>query len=157
MRLVCPRCAAAYEVPPTLLGGRRAVRCARCGTEWVEHAEGPGEPEAMSTGPAEAPVAAEARAAVPLGVSARPRPSASRNGAIALRLAWAASVLALAVGTWEAVAWRGGVMRAWPPSQRLYAALGLARDHAAGSAPAPPPSSRFPRGKEETGVVKEGG
>jgi predicted Zn finger-like uncharacterized protein len=34
MRIVCPSCSAAYEVPDSMLGGRKAVRCARCGDEW---------------------------------------------------------------------------------------------------------------------------
>ena len=29
MRIVCPSCSAAYEVPDGLLTGRKAVRCAR--------------------------------------------------------------------------------------------------------------------------------
>jgi len=29
---------------------------------------------------------------------------------------------------WAAVAWRGDVMNAWPPSERLYMALGLPAD-----------------------------
>jgi hypothetical protein len=43
----------------------------------------------------------------------------------ALIAAWAVSI-ALVVGmAWAAVAWRGEVMHAWPPSERIYAALGL--------------------------------
>jgi hypothetical protein len=29
---------------------------------------------------------------------------------------------------WAAVAWRGDIMRAWPPSERIYAVLGLPAD-----------------------------
>ena len=39
--------------------------------------------------------------------------------------AWAASLVALLVLGWVAYEWRGNVMAAWPPSERLYAALGL--------------------------------
>ncbi len=36
MRIVCPSCQAAYEVPDKLLAGSpRKVRCARCGGDWV--------------------------------------------------------------------------------------------------------------------------
>lgn len=36
MRIVCPSCQAAYEVPDKLLGSSpRKVRCARCGGSWV--------------------------------------------------------------------------------------------------------------------------
>lgn len=35
MRIVCPACEAVYEVPDSLLGKPRPLRCARCGHEWV--------------------------------------------------------------------------------------------------------------------------
>jgi len=39
MRITCPRCEAAYEVPETMLSSglsaRRSVRCARCGARWA--------------------------------------------------------------------------------------------------------------------------
>lgn len=36
MRIACPNCAAAYEVPDRLLAsGPRALRCARCGQTWT--------------------------------------------------------------------------------------------------------------------------
>lgn len=39
MRIVCPSCQAAYEVPEKLLSGApRKVRCARCGDAWVPEA-----------------------------------------------------------------------------------------------------------------------
>jgi predicted Zn finger-like uncharacterized protein len=35
MRVACPSCSAAYEVPDQMLGPtQRLLRCARCGTEW---------------------------------------------------------------------------------------------------------------------------
>ena len=46
MRIVCPNCHAAYEVPESLVTGGKAVRCARCGTEWTPAAEAPPPPEA---------------------------------------------------------------------------------------------------------------
>ena len=46
----------------------------------------------------------------------------SRHGAM---IAWIFSVVLLAVIGWAAVAWRTEVMAAWPPSERLYVALGL--------------------------------
>ncbi len=39
---------------------------------------------------------------------------------------WAISLALLAALGWSGVRWRTDVMRAWPPSERLYAALGLA-------------------------------
>jgi predicted Zn finger-like uncharacterized protein len=36
MRLVCPECTAAYDVPDGMVGGApRRVRCARCSHEWI--------------------------------------------------------------------------------------------------------------------------
>lgn len=44
MRITCPNCSATYEVPAAVLGATpRAVRCARCETEWTpaEYADMP--------------------------------------------------------------------------------------------------------------------
>lgn len=36
MRISCPSCSAAYEIPDHVLGkAGRTLRCARCGTEWA--------------------------------------------------------------------------------------------------------------------------
>jgi predicted Zn finger-like uncharacterized protein len=35
MKIVCPSCAATYEVPESVVASKRAVRCARCGGDWV--------------------------------------------------------------------------------------------------------------------------
>ena len=48
---------------------------------------------------------------------------------VALRIAWAASIVAVLVLGWGAYAWRAAIMEAWPASIRLYAALGLTGDH----------------------------
>src|SRR3974390_1113749 len=39
MRIDCPSCQAAYDVPDRLLSAGRTVRCARCGGEWTPHPE----------------------------------------------------------------------------------------------------------------------
>ncbi len=40
MRIVCPNCAAAYDVPDQVLAGPpRAFRCARCAREWTPNAQ----------------------------------------------------------------------------------------------------------------------
>ncbi|MCX7377561.1 MAG: zinc-ribbon domain-containing protein [Alphaproteobacteria bacterium] len=40
MRILCPSCQAAYEVPDKLLSsGPRKVRCAKCGGDWMAEAE----------------------------------------------------------------------------------------------------------------------
>jgi predicted Zn finger-like uncharacterized protein len=69
MRIVCPSCQAAYEVPDKLLSsGSRKVRCARCGADWMAEAEPEPAIEAM-----EPPPPAEPRAlAAPLPEEAEP-------------------------------------------------------------------------------------
>jgi|SRR6185437_8973134 len=53
MRIVCPACSAAYEVPAALLGTPRPARCARCGNEWLPEAAA--EPGAAEGHPTAAP------------------------------------------------------------------------------------------------------
>jgi hypothetical protein len=48
---------------------------------------------------------------------------------MALRIAWAASVVIVLLLGWGAYAERTMIMQIWPPSIRLYAALGLAAEH----------------------------
>ena len=50
---------------------------------------------------------------------------APRSRGWGLAVAWAASVSLLLLLAAAAVHWRTDVMAAWPPSERLYAALGL--------------------------------
>jgi predicted Zn finger-like uncharacterized protein len=140
MRIVCPSCRAAYEVPDTLLAGGKAVRCAKCGAEWTPPSVTPASPP-QPPPPAAPPEEAEAPARIEPRLSAfRPRSVDSlddarppprddeiefaprRRGAL---IAWLLSLLVLAALIWAAFAFRGAVMGAWPPSTRLYAALGL--------------------------------
>lgn len=181
MRIVCPACDAAYDVPDAMLaGGPRVVRCAKCGREWTPSAipgAAPGaamgatsvaplppdEPEfdtdaefapmrarpPLATEPvANGPVAngqvangpdplgrheprlnplrprADGRASARLGTPPPPDLPPARGGARAI-VAWALSILVLAAAGGAAVAWRSQVMTAWPPSERVFAALGL--------------------------------
>ncbi len=135
MRIVCPACAAGYEVPAERLAPGRTVRCARCGVDWTpvpaepEPAESPLPESAASPLPAPAApdVPREPAAPPPIATDASlAGPALARGGGVALRLAWALSVLALLAAAWGAYAGRGAVMQAWPPSVRAYAAIGLA-------------------------------
>jgi predicted Zn finger-like uncharacterized protein len=138
MRIVCPSCAAAYDVPEGLLSGRNAVRCARCATEWQ-----PTRPE-----PAPIPVAARRdpptpprpipdarlrpppRPADPAAPKAIDRlmatPQRRQRAGLALSIAWLGSILLVAALLGAGYVERAQVMAVWPPSIRLYAALGLA-------------------------------
>ena len=125
MRIVCPACTATYNVPEVRLAPGRAVRCARCGTDWM-----PLGVEAPPLQPA-----GETLPSVPEPVVAPPpSPAATarsrRADAVALA-GWAVSLALLAALGWGGVRWRDNVMHAWPPSERLYAALGLVPDQAA--------------------------
>jgi hypothetical protein len=57
--------------------------------------------------------------------------SLPRTGS-SLWIAWAASLVVLLLLGWGGITWRADLMRVWPPSARLYEALGLA--------PAAPPA-----------------
>ncbi len=141
MRIVCPSCQAAYEVPESLAAGGKAVRCARCGTEWTPHPAAPPPPRAVveeppaPPPPEETPLHIEPRLAGyrPRSVDTvdddRPPP---RDDEIELAprgrgawIGWLISLLVLAALLWAAFAFRGQVIGAWPPSARLYAVLGL--------------------------------
>ncbi len=140
MRITCPSCAAEYEVPGPLAPGR-AVRCARCGHQWPPAAPELASPEPARPEPAmepePEPVPWPAPAPEPpapeLPVTAPPvtappsrRPLALRvpPGA-ALALAWLGSAMLIAALVMAALVFRKPVMHAWPPSIRLFAALGL--------------------------------
>jgi predicted Zn finger-like uncharacterized protein len=129
MQIVCPDCTAAYEVPMTLLKPGQTVRCARCAREWVPSAVAPFEP---MVAPTMAATAAAAPDWEPDGIPPAPwsppvrSPTARAN--VVLRLAWAASIVAVLVMGWGAYAGRATIMQVWPASIRLYAALGLTVD-----------------------------
>jgi predicted Zn finger-like uncharacterized protein len=169
MRIACPFCSAAYDVPETLIRDRRTVRCAQCFREWSVGpvAGGPGRdlPQVQAAAEASAPKeppplpvpqAAPAAAvtlltqpppALAATAKADPRPppvqppdpgvyqptaterliteSDPPQPGPPVWAAWAASIALLFLLCWAAYAWRSDVMDVWPPSQRLYAALGL--------------------------------
>ncbi len=147
MRITCPTCDAAYDVPDARIAGGRAVRCARCGSDWVPLADTAPPPQALPLPADAAPsqtvqAASVAAVAVPAATTlafpaamppptapalpSSPAPARARPGPPIL-LAWAASFLLLGFLVWAGIAWRAGIMHAWPPSERLYAALGLLR------------------------------
>ena len=140
MRITCPACASVYDVPDSRIVPGRAVRCARCGTDWAPQVEAVPVLDAvpamvLKVAPAPERVEEEPPTAVPIAVVVPveatnapipPPPRRSRRGVLAL--AWVASFAVLGAAGASAVRWRAGVMQAWPPSERLYAALGLLPD-----------------------------
>ncbi len=158
MRIDCPACAAAYDVPASVVAAPRTLRCARCGTDFVAPPSPapalptPALPKSALPAPALHASAAPgsepppAQAAVPQGVANPPAmraadterlahsdmaeaeaPPAGGGRVAAVLAAWALSLALLAGGAWAGVARRDAVMRSFPASNRLYAALGYVR------------------------------
>jgi predicted Zn finger-like uncharacterized protein len=67
MRIACPTCAAAYDVPDAMLAsGPRLLRCARCGNQFTGALPGPeAAPEPRPEPPSPAPPSSEAAAPEP--------------------------------------------------------------------------------------------
>ena len=121
MRIVCPSCHAAYDVPDQVVARRRKLRCARCAADFT----GAGSEPAVQPRPApvqtpEAPrvLAAEPPPAAIMDTAKQPAPdkppAASQPGP-----AWWQG--------WSAATWRAPITRAWPASARVYAALRYAK------------------------------
>ncbi len=150
MRIDCPSCGASYDVPDAKLAGRKTVRCVRCGHQWSPGpVTAPGDPPPADPPPPEPrpdvdrrdsdrrdsdrhdPEWADRGRAQTVADAGRSRlasPATPSSGGFGLRLAWAASGLVLAMALAAAFIWRAEVVRAWPPSLRVYAALGLAQN-----------------------------
>ncbi len=146
MRVVCPSCDAAYDVPERLLGqAPRRLRCKRCGHEWLldPTAGTPSGIDISTSTPTDlgfaAPAApADMERAVPLTLRrddaerralhaafAAPRtPEPKRRGNAAV-VGWALTAIVLAGAVYLAITRRDAIMAAWPPSQRVYAILGV--------------------------------
>ena len=146
MRIACPACAAAYEVPDRLLAGpARTLRCSRCGTEFAlpraEAREPVAPPPAEAAPPEPSPpppaVAPEPPipAAPPPAAAPRPEPRPEPRAfaqpvpepaSPALLRAWVATIAVVLAVIVALLVFRAEVMAAWPASRRLFAALGLA-------------------------------
>jgi len=128
MRIECPSCEIAYDVPEERLRGRK-LRCAGCGNSWVPlpAAQSTPVPEPVPPPAPPAPVSTPA-ALVPPTTFPRmlpsPLPSPRRRPKRVL-LGWVVTILLCAGGGFAAFHFRPAVMHAWPPSIRIYRALGL--------------------------------
>ena len=115
MRIICPSCAAEYEVMASHLKPGRLVRCANCGGEWlpvheVEEAAPPPavmepEPEPFAPPPV---VTAMDR----LAQTAPVQSAVSR----ALIGAWILAFVIMIGAATSVVVWRREVIRTWPAS-----------------------------------------
>ena len=154
MRIACPVCAATYDVPDQMLASERKVRCGKCGHQWVPAMAAvdsraapppplPPEPEPPLPQPEPRPVVRERIADLPRAPANPPplaidritdssygvpetavAPAAPRRRT-GVWVGWIVSIVIWALVVWAAYHYRADIMAAWPPSQRLYAALGL--------------------------------
>lgn len=133
MRIACPTCSTAYDVPERLLAdSARRLRCSRCGAEF-ELPAAPA-PAAASAPPAVAPEPAPPPPPMPPPdplpmIEAWERLSIEVEEAAASRAlvrAWVASIAIVVGGAVALVLMRERVMEAWPPAARLFSAIGLA-------------------------------
>jgi predicted Zn finger-like uncharacterized protein len=129
MRIVCPSCSAAYDVPEARLRPGRVVRCTRCGKEWspVPKKDEIAFPEpygghSSSHHPPSLP---------PSGPTAMDRlasqPRSPADGAW-LRVAWLSSIAVVLALILAFILAREPIMHAWPASERLYSILGLTQE-----------------------------
>ncbi len=124
MQIACPSCKSVYEVPQAVLAAAQRVQCVKCDHMWMPFPEqapataaAPSRPSAMS----DADFARERDT-----TGEKPEPSPAAPGlAVAPLIAWAASLVLLIGLGWAGLHWRELLMQAWPPSARLFAALGL--------------------------------
>jgi len=138
MIVVCPQCKTRYLVDPRALGaGGRRVRCAQCSHMW--HHKPP--PEALAElETVAAPPPAEPAPRAPRAEPQFDRPPLEQAPAHRIQLpaiaaprrrpwvavGWVVLVVVVGLAAGGAVWERDAVIRAWPPSARLYSLLGLA-------------------------------
>ncbi|WP_431282332.1 zinc-ribbon domain-containing protein [Humitalea sp. 24SJ18S-53] len=122
MRIVCPACDAAYQVPDDILARVPEVRCVRCGHTWRPAEAAPIAPPPPVAAPDPVPPSAKPISPPPPPPEpVAPPPEDPRR----LRMAWLASFLVLGAGVAAAFVWRGPLTAAWPPLGRLFAGLGI--------------------------------
>ena len=129
MRIVCPSCHAAYDVPDQVVARRRKLRCARCGADF--NAAGSEPAVQPRPAPAQTPdvprvLAAERRPAVIADPAPQPGPDKPAPRADVMA-GWVASLALLVVMGWSAVNWREPIMQAWPAATRVYTVLGYVK------------------------------
>lgn len=138
MHVLCPSCAAEYEIPAAQLTRPRLLRCTGCATEWrvpavvesVVEASPPGGGETDAAEPVGIPLA-------PLGlmpgtIAESPSADASRGsgqpawgigGSRLWVVLWALSLLVIAAALAALWHWHVPIGHRWPPSMRLWQLL----------------------------------
>ena len=131
----CARCAREWVCPPA--APEAPVAATVDAAADPEPAAAPPEPEGVRPAPPPSPppepkVVRPASPPPPEPKVVRPAPPPpmarfpTPRPNVVLRLAWVASVVAVLLLGWAAYAERSAIMQAWPPSIRLYAAMGMA-------------------------------
>lgn len=116
---------------PDALAAGRSVRCARCAVQWTPvPVPPPPEPAPLPPEPLPPPEPAPSPEPEPALFATRqplvsPDPVPAPGRPWPLIAAWAASIVALVGMAAALIVFRGDVMDAWPPSTRLFSALGL--------------------------------
>jgi predicted Zn finger-like uncharacterized protein len=125
MRIVCPACETAYDVPDGVLVPGRALRCARCRSEWLPVSAPPPDIEAA---PIPDTASVNEPAVPPPTPSLRIEPASEGlrppGPRVAVIAGWLLSLLLLVGLGYAAVTWRQPIEQAWPPSTRAYTLLG---------------------------------
>lgn len=117
MILTCPSCSTRYAVDPAALGlGGRMVRCSRCGHSWSQRPPDdlPRRLDAASTREEVRPIPPGSN--LPAILSRRRRVD---------RVGWVMLAVFIAVVVGGGLGAREQIVAAWPPSERLYDAIGL--------------------------------
>lgn len=148
MILVCPSCAARYEVDGSKFPAEgRKVRCKKCGHVWHQQPEADqaeieetifnpppepqpavAEPEPAWRAPVEDEEEPQEAAFAPADEDDEPvaiRP-ARRGGAIAVAFGWIALVAVILVIGFAAANYRSQIVGIWPQSASLFSKLGMA-------------------------------
>ncbi|WP_135467646.1 zinc-ribbon domain-containing protein [Crenalkalicoccus roseus] len=125
MRITCPACAAAYEVPDRLVGPGRRLRCARCGHEWAARPEAPRPPAPAEPPQAPAPDRPRPpphplarRAPQPIEPPLPPLGDAPPRDRT-LVVAWVTTVLVVLGAVVAILLFRAEIVTLWPPAGRL--------------------------------------
>jgi predicted Zn finger-like uncharacterized protein len=132
MLIVCPACETTYDVPEQVLAPGRPLRCARCRSEWcpLPAAPPPASDDWVFRAPEPPPPEPEPEPDEKLPFFERLppeplHPPAADGPRVAVIAAWLVSILVLAGLCAAAITWRQPIERAWPPSVRAYALIGL--------------------------------
>jgi predicted Zn finger-like uncharacterized protein len=123
MQIVCPACAARYDVPEARLAPGKRVQCARCDEMWAPI---PADPVEDPVRAEEDPRSVEVEPPAPeparivQGAPSPMLPPVTRRGARVVWAGWLLTLVVLASLAYAAHVFRPQIEHAWPPSERLY-------------------------------------